>query len=150
MTREAAFRHEFVEFIPEELHERTLYVSIRFATVSHLCACGCGMKVVTPLRPNDWTLLFDGKSVSLHPSIGNWCFPCGSHYWIRRNRVLWAAPWSRHEIDAARVDRPAEGGSALAAVSTDATRDEASPQSRNLGLVRMARRFLNGLRWRKR
>lgn len=146
MTQEAAFRHEFVEFIPEELHERTLYVSIRFATVSHLCACGCGMKVVTPLRPTGWTLLFDGKSVSLHPSIGNWCFPCRSHYWIRRNRVLWAAPWSQHEIDAARVVRLAEGSCSLAAVATEATRAENSPQLRKPGLIYTARRILNGLR----
>ena len=31
-----AFRHEFVEFVPTELTEGTVYVSIRFATVSHL------------------------------------------------------------------------------------------------------------------
>lgn len=95
-------KHQFVEFIPVELADRTLYVSIRFATVSHLCACGCGSKVVTPLKPTDWKLILDGKTISLDPSIGNWSFPCRSHYWVRNNRVLWAEDWSQSRIDANR------------------------------------------------
>jgi hypothetical protein len=103
MKQEIALQHEFVQFIPEELQERTLYISIRFATVSHLCACGCKNKVVTPLKPTDWKLTFDGKTISLHPSIGNWSFPCRSHYWIRNNRVQWAEQWSQARIDAGRA-----------------------------------------------
>jgi hypothetical protein len=95
-------RHEFVEFIPDELDEGTVYVSIRFATASHLCCCGCGGKVVTPIRPTDWKLIFDGKSISLDPSIGNWSYACQSHYWIIRNEVRWAARWSPEEIEAGR------------------------------------------------
>lgn len=109
MKREIAFKHEFVEFIPEELKERTLYVSIRFATVSHLCACGCKSRVVTPLKPTDWKLIFDGKTISLDPSIGNWSFPCQSHYWVRNNRIRWAEQWSKERIDAGRAyDRRAK------------------------------------------
>ena len=109
MKQEITLKHEFVEFIPEELQEGTLYVSIRFATVSHLCPCGCKSKVVTPLRPTDWKLIFDGKTISLHPSIGNWSFPCRSHYWIRKNRVRWAEEWSQARIDAGRAyDRRAK------------------------------------------
>jgi hypothetical protein len=51
------------------------------------CACGCGKEVVTPLSATDWKLIFDGKTVSLDPSIGNWGFPCRSHYWVRNNRM---------------------------------------------------------------
>ena len=80
MKPEIVLKHEFVEFIPDELEQGTVYVSIRFATASHLCVCGCGNKVVTPIRPTDWTLTFDGKTISLNPSIGNWSFPCQSHY----------------------------------------------------------------------
>ena len=36
MKQEIAFKHEFVQFIPEELTEGTVYISIRFATVAHL------------------------------------------------------------------------------------------------------------------
>jgi hypothetical protein len=103
MKQEIVLKHEFVEFIPDELQEGTIYVSIRFATAAHLCCCGCGSKVVTPLRPSDWKLIFDGKTVSLDPSIGNWSFACQSHYWIVRNRVKWARQWSEEEIRAGRA-----------------------------------------------
>lgn len=102
MKQPVTFRHEFVQFIPEELQEGTVYISIRFATVAHLCACGCKTKVVTPLKPTDWKLTFDGKSISLDPSIGNWNFPCRSHYWIRNNRVRWDQDWSKDRIETNR------------------------------------------------
>lgn len=90
--------HEFVEFIPSELKEGTLYISIPYTTAVHLCACGCGITVVTPIAPPEWQLLWDGDTVSLHPSIGNWQFPCRSHYWIRRNRIKRARAMTDEEI----------------------------------------------------
>jgi hypothetical protein len=103
MTGEIVLNHEFVEFVPDELEERTIYISIRFATATHLCCCGCRGKVVTPLRPTDWKLIFDGKTVSLDPSIGNWSFNCRSHYWITQNKVQWAPTWSKERIEAGRI-----------------------------------------------
>jgi hypothetical protein len=103
MKQDVVLTHEFVEFIPDELKQGAVYISMRFATVSHLCCCGCGNKVVTPLRPTDWKLIFDGKTVSLDPSIGNWSFPCRSHYWITNNRVRWAPQWSKERIEAGRA-----------------------------------------------
>jgi hypothetical protein len=103
MTPDVVLTHEFVEFVPDELNERTLYVSIRYKTVVHLCCCGCGREVVTPLSPTDWKLTFDGASISLHPSIGSWSLPCKSHYWIDRNRAKWAPRWSQAQIDAGRA-----------------------------------------------
>jgi hypothetical protein len=94
--------HEFVEFIPETLAERTLYVSISFASAAHRCFCGCGTKVVTPISPTGWELLFDGDTVSLRPSIGNWGFPCRSHYWISQDRVVWAGPMTQEAIEEGR------------------------------------------------
>ena len=109
MKRGAVLSHEFVEYIPNELRDGTVYVSIPFATVAHRCCCGCGSEVVTPLSPTDWTLSFDGETISLDPSIGNWHFDCQSHYWIVRNRVEWARRWSRKEITTARAnDRSAK------------------------------------------
>ena len=102
MRHEITLQHEFVEFIPEDLKEGTIYVSIKFATVIHKCCCGCGNKVVTPLRATDWKLIFDGKTISLDPSVGNWSFECQSHYWIKNNKVRWARRWSKDEIDAGR------------------------------------------------
>lgn len=95
-------RHEFVEFIPAQREEGVLYVSIPFATCVHSCFCGCGTKVVTPLSPVGWQLLFDGETVSLTPSVGNWSFDCQSHYWLERNSVRWAAPWSQQQIEDGR------------------------------------------------
>jgi hypothetical protein len=64
---------------------------------------------VTPLTPTDWKLIYDGETISLDPSIGNWSFPCQSHYWIRRNQVKWAGKWSDSEVEAARAhDRRAK------------------------------------------
>src|SRR5712692_2820830 len=105
MRQEKLLRHEFVEFIPdlEHMEEGTLYVSMQFATVIHKCCCGCGKEVVTPLSPMDWKLIFDGKTISLHPSIGNWSFPCRSHYWVRNNKVQWAEEWSEARIDVGRA-----------------------------------------------
>jgi hypothetical protein len=54
------------------------------------------------LTPTDWSLTYDGESVSLSPSIGNWSFECRSHYWIRRSQVVWARAWSAKEIKTAR------------------------------------------------
>jgi len=103
MSKVTELKHEFVEFIPDQLDEGKLYISIEYATVAHKCCCGCGREVVTPLSPTDWKLIFDGKSVSLDPSIGNWSFDCKSHYWIRNNRVKWASRQSQAEIDRGRA-----------------------------------------------
>ncbi len=90
--------HSFVEQIPATLEEGIVYVSIQYGTAVHLCCCGCGDEVVTPLTPVDWRVTYDGETVSLRPSIGNWSFDCRSHYWITRGRVEWAADWSDEEI----------------------------------------------------
>jgi hypothetical protein len=103
MKPPSTIKHEFVEYIPDELEDGTLYVSIPFTTAVHKCFCGCGHEVVTPLSPTDWELTFDGKTVSLHPSIGSWSLDCQSHYWIRHDRVEWAARWSRKQIEAGRA-----------------------------------------------
>lgn len=89
MKHETTLSHEFVEFIPNKLMDGKVYVSIKFATVAHKCCCGCGCEVVTPLGPSEWRLIFDGKSISLEPSIGNWGLKCHSHYFIRRDKVVW-------------------------------------------------------------
>jgi len=109
MTTDKVLGHEFVEFIPDELKEGTLYVCIGLATVVHKCCCGCGNEVVTPLSPTNWKLTFDGETISLNPSIGNWGFQCRSHYWIKDSRVKWAARWSQEEIETGRPrDRSAK------------------------------------------
>lgn len=102
--------HRFVDSMPETLEEGVLYVSIPYAIAMHLCVCGCGHDVVTPFSPTDWAVIYDGVSVSLKPSIGNWSFPCQSHYFIERDRVHWAPHWTPEQIAAGRArDRTAKG-----------------------------------------
>lgn len=91
-------KHKFVEFIPRELEEGVIYISLHFATAVHLCACGCKNEVVTPFSPTDWKLIFEGDYISLSPSIGNWSFDCKSHYWIYRNKIIKCRKWSDKEI----------------------------------------------------
>lgn len=91
-------RPEFVEFIPLVLETGVLYISERYHTASHLCACGCGEKVVTPLTPAGWTLTCHDGCASLYPSIGNWNYACHSHYWILRNAIVWSDRMTRRRI----------------------------------------------------
>lgn len=102
MRRVRHLQYCFVTDIPDQLADGILYVSTCHSIVLHRCCCGCGSDVVTPLSPLDWSLTFDGETISLYPSIGNWSYPCQSHYWIERSSVKWARNWSRSEIDAAR------------------------------------------------
>ena len=94
--------YKFTDLIPEDVPFGWLFISIKYKTAVHKCICGCGNEVVTPISPNDWKLTFDGSSVSLKPSIGNWNFDCRSHYWIVKNEVINAAPWSDRAIKSGR------------------------------------------------
>ncbi|WP_426626106.1 DUF6527 family protein [Leifsonia sp. McL0607] len=98
--RQSEFTPEFVTTVPEELEEGRLYISERFRTASHLCACGCGAHVVTSLKPAKWQLTNRDGRVSLSPSIGRWQLPCQSHYWIRDNRVVWSYSFTEEEKSA--------------------------------------------------
>lgn len=89
-------QHQFVEFVPEKLESGKLYVSLEYNTASHLCACGCGYEVVTILGPADSSITYNGRGVSISPSIGNSNFPCKSHYWIEDNRILWESRMTPH------------------------------------------------------
>lgn len=143
MMRIRTLEHRFVRNVPRELEPGTLYVSMDYATAVHSCCCGCGEQVVTPLSPTDWKMTYDGESVSLMPSIGNWQLPCRSHYVIRQGRVIEAGPWSPAQVDAEhRRDKSAKGrfyGEQVArehaqdVCSGDRSSGEAAPPARRLG-----------------
>lgn len=103
MNRVSRLQPKFVEFIPEHLKVGVLYISRRYSTASHLCCCGCGLEVVTPLNSAKWRLTERAGTVSLVPSIGNWSFPCKSHYWIMGNHVRWADVMSPKLIAVVKV-----------------------------------------------
>ena len=89
----------FVDYIPEQLEAGVVYIALEFGAVIHLCCDGCGEKISTPLNPAQWTMTFDGETISLSPSIGSFDLACGSHYWIRKNRVHWSGSMSRRAIE---------------------------------------------------
>ena len=96
-------RLEYVEYMPKELEPGILYVAQEFGAAAHLCACGCGQKVRTPITPTEWSLVETPHGVSLLPSIGNWQLPCRSHYWIREGNIVWSTDWTDEQVEAGRL-----------------------------------------------
>lgn len=95
-------KHKFVETIPDDIEPGIIYISGSRRTAIHLCVCGCGHEVITPISPTDWQLKFDGESVSLNPSIGLWKFKCRSHYWIIKNQIRHSDPWNEWQVQQGR------------------------------------------------
>jgi len=91
-----------VHYMPKELKPGVLYVSEEFGAVAHLCACGCGTKIRTPLGPTEWSFEETSKGPTLHPSVGNWQQACQSHYVIHQGEIIWAGKWSKAQITAGR------------------------------------------------
>lgn len=89
MDKTKEFKINFVKRIPHNLENGILYVCLECKVAVHLCACGCGEKTVTPLGINGWALNYKDGELSLSPSIGNFSIPCKSHYFIRKNKVIW-------------------------------------------------------------
>ena len=106
--RLSKFTPVFVDEIPSAPEHGRLYLSCRYRAAVHLCACGCGAKISTPLHPTGWQMTYNGESVSLRPSVGNWSEKCQSHYVIKNSRVLWAARLPRDKIRHIRALRKRE------------------------------------------
>lgn len=86
--RKVAIQPVFVEFIPDFLEENKLYISELYQCAVHLCLCGCKEKTITPLGGDkNWELVKETnkETISLIGSVGNYSFPCKSHYIITKN-----------------------------------------------------------------
>ena len=88
-SRISELRPLFVEQFPDDFESGILYVSMQHAICGHLCACGCGERVITPLSPTQWKLVYNGEAVTLYPSIGNYAFACQSHYFLTNGNIIW-------------------------------------------------------------
>lgn len=95
-------RLERVHYMPKELSPGVLYVSEEFSAAAHLCACGCGAKIRTPLGPTEWSIDETAEGPSLWPSVGNWQQSCRSHYCITRGSIVWAEDWTHEQVQAGR------------------------------------------------
>ena len=99
-------RPEYVTQFPRTFEDGVLYISEEFETAGHMCCCGCGERVITPLNPAKWQIRKDGNKVSLSPSVGNWNYACQSHYWISRSKVIETKKFDARTIQAVqRRDR---------------------------------------------
>jgi hypothetical protein len=87
-----------VELMPPVLEPGVLYVSEKYGTAAHLCACGCGSKIRTPLGPTEWSIRETPNGVTMRPSVGNWQKPCRSHYVIDSGEVVWSGGWSEKAV----------------------------------------------------
>ena len=82
----------FVDSLPKqggEMQEGRLYLSIKEMTASHLCACGCGRIVETPLGRDGWSLLLSEGNITIRPAIKSIVSGCGAKYNITNNLVQW-------------------------------------------------------------
>jgi hypothetical protein len=93
-----------VEYMPKQLEPGILYVSEKYSTAAHLCACGCGKKIRTPLGPTEWSVKETAGGPSVWPSIGNWQKACQSHYAIQDGKIVWYDQWSAAQIAAGGRD----------------------------------------------
>ncbi|MEZ0122107.1 MAG: DUF6527 family protein [Candidatus Reddybacter sp.] len=100
MARVDILKPVYTQYIPfaDSVEEGELYISLEFQTAVHKCCCGCGEEVVTPFNSAQWQVFDKSGKVSLYPSIGNWSYPCQSHYFIKDNRVVWAEAFSEAAI----------------------------------------------------
>lgn len=125
---------QIVELVPKPLLYGYLYISPKYKSAVHLCCCGCGEKVVTPLSPAEWCLSWKDIKASLHPSIGNWSMPCQSHYFIRNNRVVWAGQMSKQQI---RVVHARDKAALEVLHRENALKREFTAASRKVGFFKM-------------
>ncbi|WP_127794355.1 DUF6527 family protein [Agromyces sp. LHK192] len=100
--RTEIFAPVVLKYIPRTLEPHTFYISEVYGTTAHLCACGCRTKVFLPLSPAEWRVKFDEVGITVRPSVGNWEFPCRSHYFITQNAVQWAAAWDQVRVEDGR------------------------------------------------
>lgn len=81
-----------VEYMPDQIEPGILYHSDRFKTAIHLCTCGCGNKVVTPISrdrfqgAHKWGFVVDKNGPTSEGSIGNQNV-CGAHYHVRDGKI---------------------------------------------------------------
>jgi len=83
---------KYVESMPpvSEMEENKIYISEKYHSSTHRCLCGCGSPTVLPINHNGATYGWDlykenNGTVSFTPSVGNYSFPCKSHYIITKN-----------------------------------------------------------------
>ena len=94
MNKIQEIRPVWVEIIPDELEEGVLYISEKYGTAIHLCACGCKGKTVIRIKSywgDGWDITKNQNKITVRPSIGNWSgqHPYHAHYYITDDQIEW-------------------------------------------------------------
>jgi len=130
VSRVKQLEPRFVETMPNTIDPGILYVSLDYGSMIHGCACGCGGEVVLPLTPLDWSLRYDGETISVWPSVGSWSLPCRSHYIIDKGQIRWAGAWTDKQIAAGRaLDRERKQSRAASATKPSQEADSTVSES---------------------
>jgi hypothetical protein len=118
MPKITSIRPKFVDTMPSDLEDGMIYISNKYRVGLHNCCCGCGEEVSTPIGPTEYSITMVGGGVTVHPSIGNHDFPCGSHYIIEGGSIVWAGAMTRRAINAGRAhDRYLKRGRARSGIA---------------------------------
>ncbi|TNE75237.1 MAG: hypothetical protein EP334_10655 [Gammaproteobacteria bacterium] len=151
MGRVGTLKPVYVQYIPssDSVKEGELYISLEFQTAVHKCCCGCGEEVVTPFNSAQWQITDKSGKVSLYPSIGNWSYPCQSHYFINDNRVVWAEAFSDAAIKRVQARDQRALASYIANKNAASQGEDRLLQQLFAALLRYARKVLD-LIYRKR
>jgi len=86
--RKVSIEPVFVTLMPSLYERGKIYISKEYKVAKHLCLCGCDNMTVMPLDDGAkwWKLVEEPDgSVSFIGSVGNYNFPCRSHYIITKN-----------------------------------------------------------------
>ena len=94
--KKGKWKNQYVQNMPPlvEIMKGTLYISLKHNLVEFYCPCNCGDIVSIPVGgKKGWSLSLSEKKKneyipSLSPSIKS--RRCGSHFWIRNNKTVWA------------------------------------------------------------
>jgi hypothetical protein len=81
--------------LPSRLGDRLYVVGQpgKFKWAILACPCGCGERIDVCLMPSArprWELTLRDGRASLSPSIWVPAERCGSHFWLRRNKIVWS------------------------------------------------------------
>lgn len=56
------------------------------------CPCGCGERLDVNLMKSHhphWNISYQSEKISLYPSIWLSEDKCGSHFWLKKNKIIW-------------------------------------------------------------
>ena len=93
--RKESVTPKYVEFMTNvnDMKDNIIYISLKYGVTGHRCLCGCGLLTILPLnqkedseeiRNHGWGMTDNDGKLTFTPSVGNYQYPCKSHYIITK------------------------------------------------------------------